>query len=465
MTAPAMYYYSEPALRRAKQRSQWPQALYLLIPLGLLIALIALADITTAGILYAISVLIIAFWQPHVALMLAFAFAPFVQELPIPGPVHISLGEFTLALCLPAFLITGMTNIRFPVFLFCTLLYLGACVATCIVNVDKQAISPMVQMGLYLVVTVLIFSSFLRNPQQFVFILEGSLVVACFLAILTYTPLVSKLGLHKNALGASMSTATVIAIECWFASYKSRRRRRIFMAVVIFLSITLLYTLSRGAWLGAVAGVFVIMALRRQFKLFGVLIAVLAPLLIILFFLLPEENKAYATAFDSENANIGARLATIEYTLSQFQQNMAFGVGIHLRKDIDATNVICVALAESGLLGLISFTLMHAAVLRSAWKTQKLIPRSDLLYSPVALGGALVIARLTHGLVDHYWSRGPILQAWAAAGMCTAVYFFVRKRRLQAEKKRKAMIKKQALPAFGGPDGFGPQLAPGFEKF
>lgn len=465
MTAPAMYYYSEPALRRPKQRSQWPRTLYTLIPLGVLIAIVAMVNTTAAGILYALSVVGISFWQPQVSLMLAFALAPFVQELPIPGPVHVSLGEFTLALCLPAFVITGLGNIRFPVFLFCTLLYLGACVATCIVNVDRQALSPMVQMGLYLVVTVLVFSSFLRNPQQFVFILEGALIVACFLAILTYTPAAGKLGLHKNALGASMSTATVIAIECWFASYKSRKRRRLFMGIVIFLSITLLYTLSRGAWLGAVAGVFVIMALRRQFKLFGVLIAMLAPLLIILFFLLPEENKAYATAFDRDNANIGARLDTIEYTLSQFQQNPLFGVGIHLRKDIDATNVICVSLAESGLLGLAAFALMHAAVLRSAWKTQKLIPRSDLLYSPVALGGALVIARLTHGLVDHYWSRGPILQAWAAAGMCTAVYFFVRKRRLQAEKKRKAMIKKQALPAFGGPDGFGPQLTPGFEKF
>jgi hypothetical protein len=145
-------------------------------------------------------------------------------------------------------------------------------------------------------------------------------------------------------------------------------------------------------------------------------------------------------------------------------------VGISLRKVIDATNIVCVSLAESGVLGFGTFALMHFAVLRSAWKTQKMIPRSDMLYSPVALGGALVIARLTHGLVDHYWSRGPILQAWAAAGMCTAVYFHVRKKRLKAQKQRRAMARKNAEPPpFGGPlDPFGLPTAPtpdGFEKF
>ncbi len=468
MTAPLMYYYADAPLGRPKIRSSWPAAIYTLVPLGILLGLVALVNVPAAGVLYVISVLVLSFWRPHLALMLAFALAPFVEDI-IGDPVHISLGELTLALCVPAFLITGLKNLRFPAFLFFTLLYLAACVISCIINVDKQAVVPMAQTFLYLVVTVLVFSSLLRNPQQLVFILEGSLVVIVFLAILTYyPPIASRLAISKNSLGASMSTATVIAIECWFAAYKSRTRRRILFGVVLFLAVTLLYTLSRGAWLGAIAGVFVIMALRRQFKLFGMLIAILAPLLLILFFLLPEDRQNYAIGFDTDRGNIEARVITIDYTLSLFRHSPIYGVGISLRKVIDATNIVCVSLAESGILGLGTFALMHFGVLRSAWKTQKMIPRSDLLYSPVALGGALVIARLTHGLVDHYWSRGPILQAWAAAGMCTAVYFHMRKRRLNADKQRKAVQKKRPeAPPFGGPlDFLGPQPTPtGIDKF
>src|SRR5439155_23268639 len=109
-----------------------------------------------------------------------------------------------------------------------------------------------------------------------------------------------------------------------------------------------------------------------------------------------------------------------------FEANPVYGKGISYRKDIDATNIIFITLAESGIIGLTAFVLMNAAVLRFVWKTQKNIPRFHLLYSPVALGGALVIARFAHGLVDHYWSRGPILQAWAAAGMATGVFFALR---------------------------------------
>jgi len=201
-----LYYdYSQSEIRPPTQRrgpSLWPGALMILVPLAFVLLITAVIDLTTAGIVYALAVLILSFTRPHIALALAFALAPFVEELPIPGPVHISIGEFTLALCLPAFLITGSRNLRFPAFLFCTILYVGACLVSCIANVDKEALTAMIQTVLYLIVTVLIFSSFLRNPAHFVFILEAALVVIVFLAFLTYTPIAASLGLHKNALGA-----------------------------------------------------------------------------------------------------------------------------------------------------------------------------------------------------------------------------------------------------------------------
>jgi len=33
----------------------------------------------------------------------------------------------------------------------------------------------------------------------------------------------------------------------------------------------------------------------------------------------------------------------------------------------------------------------------------------------------LVLGKLVHGMVDHYWSRGAIMIAWASVGMALSV--------------------------------------------
>lgn len=420
-----------PRVRRA--RSPWPVTFAVMAPLALIIAGMACFDIRAAGVVYALSIILFSFLFPQLALMLAFALAPFVQELPIPGPVKISIGELTLALCLPAFLITSLPRIRVPIFVWCSFLYIGACVLTTLINRDKEAVAPLFQIGLYLVVTVVMFASFLRDPAKFRFILDGSLAVTTLLALLTYTPAAAALDINKNSLGASMAAGLLIAVESWFASHKSKRRRWILTAVMVLLSATLLLSLSRGSWLAAVAGLLVIVSLRRQFKLLLKLAVLLIPLCAILFTALPEEKQQYALSLDPSRDNIEARINTIDDAKAAFFQHPLYGGGISYRKNIDATNLVFVSLAESGILGLSTFALVHLALFGSIWRTQKKIPRSHVLYSPVALGAALVTAHLAHGMVDHYWSRGPLLQAWAAAGMAAAVAATLRarSRRLQ----------------------------------
>lgn len=426
------FAFSMPALLRPKKRrSPWPSVLWVLVPTALVLGVVALINTTVAVAAYAVAVVAISLWRPEVALMLAFALAPFTKELPLPGPLKISMGEFTLALCLPAFFIAGLSRIRFPAFLFFSILYLGACVFTMILNVDKgkDGISSMVQMVLYLIIAVLVYSSFVRDPAKFILILDGGLAVMAVLAILIDTGLGDGFELHKNSLGATMASAMLITLECWFASVHDKKRRLILLVLLFLFAGSLLWSLSRGAWLAAFAGTFVIVMLRRQFALMLRVLLVTLPLLIVLFFILPEEKQDYALSTDTTRVNYAARLEIIQNAYSTFMNHKWYGAGISYRKKVDATNIVFVSLAESGIIGLATFSLMNAAVLRSVWKTQKRIPRSHLLYSPVALGAALVIAHLTHGLVDHYWSRGPILQAWACAGMSAAVYYSLRERR------------------------------------
>ena len=360
--------------------------------------------------------------------MLAFSLAPFVQELPIPGPVKISIGELTLALCIPAFFVTSLPRLRIPIFVWAAFLYIAACLLTTFINADREAIAPLAQVVLYLVVTVVMFASFLRDPSKFRFILDGSLAVTSVLALLTYTPVAGALDINKNSLGASMAAGLLIAVESWFASHKAKRRRWFLTGVTILLSATLLLSLSRGSWLAAVAGLFVIIAMRRQFMLLAKLALLLIPLVVILFISLPEQKQEYALSVDPSRDNIEARINTIDDAKAAFVQHPIYGSGISYRKNIDATNLVFVSLAESGILGLSTFALVHLALFASLWRTQRKIPRSHVLYSPVALGAALVTAHLTHGMVDHYWSRGPLLQAWACAGMAAAVAATLRAR-------------------------------------
>ena len=60
------------------------------------------------------------------------------------------------------------------------------------------------------------------------------------------------------------------------------------------------------------------------------------------------------------------------------------------------------------------------------WKCHGCGERGDAaeaLFSLLCIGGALVLDKFVHGMVDHYWSRGAIMAAWASAGMATRAYY------------------------------------------
>ena len=154
---------------------------------------------------------------------------------------------------------------------------------------------------------------------------------------------------------------------------------------------------------------------------------------------LPAESREYATGFNRENENIRLRLQSIDFARDAFESDPVLGVGVGLRKEYDATNILWLTLAETGVPGLCAWLLLHFALARMVWRTQRHLARSDALFSLAALGGALVISKLVHGLVDHYWSRGDIMIAWASAGMATHAHFVTRRRlALRAVERRAA---------------------------
>jgi O-antigen ligase len=176
------------------------------------------------------------------------------------------------------------------------------------------------------------------------------------------------------------------------------------------------------------AGALVLAAMRKQYAMIARASLLLIPCVAIAWFLLPDETKDYAVGFDSSRWNVKARYESAEFALQNFRSSPLFGRGVGLRKEFDATNIVLTVLAETGIAGLVAFALIHLTALAGLWRTAARLGTLHPYFSLAALGSALLLARLLHGLVDHYWSRGAVTPAWCAVGMANAAYYFVRRR-------------------------------------
>ncbi|HEX4086713.1 MAG TPA: O-antigen ligase family protein [Chthoniobacteraceae bacterium] len=387
---------------------------------------------------YAALYWILGYRNPRIPLMLIFATAPLQNDMSGGGPLRFSIAEINMLLAVPLLILckrrpislgplTGGIGFYLLVSLGCTLLHWRYTSLICLV-----------QMVLYLGVAVLIFYALPRSEYDYQFAMDGLMWMSVALAA---TVLVRRTGfvwnLHKNGVGESLAASLIVCAEMWFAA--QGKRKRILSAAFIIIAAGLFFTLSRGAWLGALVGISVLIALRRQFRLLFRLSIVLVPLLAICWSHLPAASKDYATGFSSaDNYNIKLRYESVDYAESLFHLSPWIGNGVGLRKEYDATNIVWCTLAETGVAGLFSFFVLHWVIIRFTWKTQKNINRSTTLYSGIALGGALVLSRLLHGMVDHYWGRGSNTVVWSAVGM--ALYGYHAKRRSILLARREAAL-------------------------
>lgn len=397
-----------------------------------------------AAVIYAVIFWMVTLRRPGVALALIFALAPFQNDLSGGGPVKFSIAEINLLLSVPVLLMRAPRLVIGPVLLPMAL-YLAVCVASSMLHWRSTTLVSMVQIALYMLVAVAIFASLPHEAGDFKLGFHGLICVGVFLGmVLAITRSQYVFGLHKNGIGASLSCALLVALEMWFAAEPGQRRRWLGGALAV-IGAGLLVSLSRGAWLGAFCGVGVLLTLRRQFALFARAALVLVPVITIAWQFLPKESRETATGFDRSRRNIEARFQSIEIARQYFQKDPLLGSGVGLRKEFDATNIVWVTLAETGVLGLGALTLIHLTFLRMVWRAQKLVMREDELFSLLALGAALVVSRLAHGLVDHYWSRGAIMIAWAAAGMATFAYWEVKRRLVVRDDEEDEIEEGEAL--------------------
>jgi len=405
---------------------------------GLLLTMVILGVIAYktsplyAGILYVPIFLYLAMTKPRYALFLIFAEAPFAWDVG-GGPVKMAISELSLAMALP-FLVARGFRLRPKRFRNPLWIAVGCYFAVCLVSTAlgsgwEGTLSSLLQMAIYLVVCVYVFSCCIADASEMKLVFYGLLWACAGLAVLelsTGSPYV--LGLHKNLVGTELMYATVIGFELWMSKTTQRQPRRWDSILLAILVAGLVLSVSRGAWIGTAVGMLIILLLRRQTKLAVRSLVVVAPIIAVAWFMLPAETKRYATDLDPDSkfGSAGSRVVSLEYAYGIFKASPILGVGVGLRKQYDATNVVMSTLAETGVLGLLTFAAIFVTIFWMAWYAQRRIAREDSTFSLMAVGTALVFGKFLHGCVDHYWTRG-IIPVWAGAGLVVFAYNYARR--------------------------------------
>ena len=216
------------------------------------------------GLAYALIFILVCARRPQWALIAIFAMSPLQFDLG-SGALKYSITEINLLLTLPL-LAFRLREARYGVSLGALTLpicaYLLVCALSTFINWQgSDAVVSWVQMFLYIVVTVLVFA-YLCTPDQLrrvPYFLVGVCVLWALFGMKVHFDFMF---LRKNAFGASLAVGFLCAYDLWLArGYLkrplSRDRIRLALSLAMLVIFTgLIMTLSRGAWLGTVAGLF-----------------------------------------------------------------------------------------------------------------------------------------------------------------------------------------------------------------
>ncbi|KAK3596148.1 hypothetical protein CHS0354_027418 [Potamilus streckersoni] len=134
---------------------------------------------------------------------------------------------------------------------------------------------------------------------------------------------------HYITYGGVMLLLFPVFLSAGFARNLSGRHRLIFTAGSVFIGIALMLSLSRSAWLGAFAGLFVLILLSRR-KIFLIPAVVAIILLVGAYFYIKSNPELRQNAFLARIDNIldsSDRVKMLEAGFSVAKENLLFGIG------------------------------------------------------------------------------------------------------------------------------------------
>jgi hypothetical protein len=361
--------------------------------------------------------------RPQIALTGIIAVTPFVQDLGVGLPIKFSLAEIHLLLAFIVYVVKGVLtrSSRFlgPLTVPVTI-YLAVLVWTSLRSgIEQEGIKALVQTFVTCGVTVAVFANMVPDAESMVRSFVWLPIFCLPIAVLEIaTGSFNVFGLHKNSIGGSLAAGVVILANLWYSKVDFAGKRYLSWLLLV-LGGGLLISLSRGAWIGTIVGLTVSGLLWGRITLVIRTLMAAVPVLLVLWLLLPSEKREYATGFQADRWNIKMRMKTQENLQQIVTKEPIFGVGIGLRKQVDATNFVLVTLAESGALGLLAVIGVFGTIVRVGFKVCQ-TDNNQLFVLCGALAVGLLACKVGHGMVDHFWGRGNGTVVWASIGVLLA---------------------------------------------
>jgi hypothetical protein len=384
------------------------------------LSLIRETPLPALALVYCSFFMFLVWTRPQIAMTGIISVTPFVQDLGVGLPIKFSLAEIHLLLAFVVYIVKGVLtrSIKFlgPLTVPVTI-YLAVLTWTSLRSgLEQEDIKALVQTFVTCGVTVAVFANMVPDAEAMVrsFIwLPIFCVPIAFLEIATGS--FNVFGLHKNAIGGAMATGVVILANLWYSQVDFSGKRHLVWLLLVLVG-GLLISLSRGAWIGTVIGLIVSGLLWGRITLVFRTLIVAVPVLLVLWLLLPSEKREYATGFQADRWNIKTRIETQENLQEIVTKEPMFGVGIGLRKQVDATNFVLVTLAESGVIGLVAIIGVFGTIVRVGFRVCRSDAKNNLRLCG-SLAVSLLACKVGHGLVDHFWGRGNGTVVWASIGI------------------------------------------------
>jgi hypothetical protein len=210
--------------------------------------------------------------------------------------------------------------------------------------------------------------------------------------------------IDPNALGGLLIMTLTLTLPQVLA-HRPVVRRSVAMLGAGLMAVALLFSFSRGSFVGAGVAL-VLLGVVRYRKLLVIIVIALALILVL------PQTQSYVTRFFEgvQQQDLSTQMRMGEYTdaLKLIQRYPYFGVGFTGSPDIDTylkvANLYLTIAGEMGLIGLSSFLMVMAVLFAGAWRSRRaaIADRGEL--EPIWWGfHAALVGGLIGGVFDHYF--------------------------------------------------------------
>jgi O-antigen ligase len=230
----------------------------------------------------------------------------------------------------------------------------------------------------------------------------------------TYLP-----GFNKNAIGSFLAAGLVLAYGLHRSERGAFREPFLLMAMVVDL-LGLLASGSRGAMLGAAAGVLAVSLLLKRGKIVAI---ALLTLLVALYVAVVAPGITQKTSLPGSYDTTSLRVHIWKDAIHTIEKHPILGTGGGTYYDVqygqgDPSNLFLLTWAEIGIPGMAALIYFLISFGRLLLRSRHLQDEHAIL--AIAAGG-VVVSILVHSQVDVSWTRGTYSMAFAMIGIMVAL--------------------------------------------